>query len=807
MSLATFEVSIIIPKEATNLVTNPTPTSAATGYTAFGAGVSVARVNTQTRRNIASVEITTATGVASGVYYTTALTIGTTYSFSADILDVAGQTFNLFIASDVGGTLASTNTTWTGTGYWKRRSVTWLATGSGTFYLFVTRSSVASTTKFYVDGFQLETGAVSTYLDGNQLGFVTGETAYRWNGAVDASTSWRSGQTRSGGTYLKLSSYLKILAIVGLGMGSVSNIAVASSLGGGYYQDTLNNERAFSLVANINKAGDYALIEKARAALIDAVKPDLVARRQPLLMQIDQLDSTGLEIAETLQIPALYESGLEMDGAGNAYNEKLSLNFRAYVPYIRQDGAHRAVLGFQESVANAKGIVKRGSDGIWGALSTGANNIVQAIAPSIDGGMYIGGQFTNLGDADGDHIVKWNGSAFSSLSTGANAVVYSLAVGADGTLYVGGDFTDLGSAGGDYIASWNGSAWSALGTGANFGVLALAIGPDGTLYAGGGFTQMGGVADTAYIARWNGTTWAAMGTGMDAGVYTLAVGKNGHIFAGGNFTQASGVTGTAYVAEWTGSAWVPLSTGMNNTVNSLYVGPDGTLYAGGGFTTSGGITTTHIARWNGASWQTMGTGGASDIVKTFLWFDNQLYAGGQFVTIGGISTPDSVAAWNGSSWMPIDIDMAYSTYSIVNALGADKSNNFYVGGAANGTATSATVTVPSVGSAVAYPILYFIGPGTLYQLKNYTTGKAIYFNLTLNAGEIATLNLDPQHLSFKSSFRGNIMSTILPGSDLNFMLQPGSNNISAYLYGGTSAASGVIMVWKDQYWSIDGAVR
>ena len=57
------------------------------------------------------------------------------------------------------------------------------------------------------------------------------------------------------------------------------------------------------------------------------------------------------------------------------------------------------------------------------------------------------------------------------------------------------------------------------------------------------------------------------------------------------------------------------------------------------------------------------------------------------------------------------------------------------------------------------------------------------------------------------AFRGNIMSTILPGSDLNWELQPGANNVSSFIYSGSTSDSGIVMVWSDNYWSIDGAIR
>ena len=156
MSLKTAQLQFIIPAERTNLVTNPTPYAATTGYGASGTGFSIARVTTQTRRGIASIEITPGSGFLGGIYRSIDLTAGWQYSFGADILDVAGQDFYLLVADGATGTEQYTTAHWTGTGYWKRRSVTFTPLTSASYDFILFRSSVASTTPFYTDGWQIE---------------------------------------------------------------------------------------------------------------------------------------------------------------------------------------------------------------------------------------------------------------------------------------------------------------------------------------------------------------------------------------------------------------------------------------------------------------------------------------------------------------------------------------------------------------------------------------------------------------------------------------------------------------------------
>ena len=807
MALRTFDVSIITPFEAVNLITNPTPVVDITGYTATGTGVTIERSTAQTRRSIASVKVNCASGQICEVRREVTLTAGTTYYFSVDVLGVVGETYYLRI-SNAAFSISNNSATWTGTGYWQRRyfSVTPIATE--THYLRLMRAASTSTAAHYADGWQVEAGSeATTYIDGDQVGFTAGQN-FRWNGTPYASTSWRSGQTRAGGKLVHISTYAKVLALVGMGMTSLTNIGVPSTMGRGYFQNTINNERDFSIICNINKAGDYALIEKARAGLIAAINPDIVTTKQPVLLQVDQLDSSSSEIAETLQIPCHYQNGLEMDGSGNSYNERVTLNFHAFVPMFRQDGVKGQALGYQTSITNANYILQRATNGTWAAVSTGMNGSVFAFAAAPDGSMYIGGNFALAGGvANTAYIAKWNGTAFSALGTGMNGAVYALAVGPDGALYAGGAFTLAGGVANTVrVAKWNGTAWTALGTGASSGIVyALAFGTDGTLYAGGSFALMGGVANTVAIAKWNGSAWSAMGTGTVGDVTTLAAGKDGMIYAGGAFTSAGGVASTARVAKWTGTAWATLnSVFTDGQVNNLKFAPDGILYAVGDFTASGVAGTEYLASWNGSAWTNIGRLGAS---ATGLMVDDNglVYIGGMFSTAAGIALPDGAVMYKNGTWTPLDVNLPGA--SNILAYGVDQAGTLYVGFSTSGTATSSTVTASAAGSTLAYPRFKFTGPGTCYQVKNYTTGKAIFFSLTLQAGETAVLDLDPYDLKFYSSWRGDLMNAVLPGSNLNFELLPGANNLSALMFGGTTAATAISMTLKNQYNGIDGAVR
>jgi hypothetical protein len=112
------------------------------------------------------------------------------------------------------------------------------------------------------------------------------------------------------------------------------------------------------------------------------------------------------------------------------------------------------------------------------------------------------------------------------------------------------------------------------------------------------------------------------------------------------------------------------------------------------------------------------------------------------------------------------------------------------------------------------PVIEMTGPGRVWRLSLYknidaknTILHTIYFDLELASGEVATLDLRPESRSFVSTAQGNVMASILPGSDLaDFAV----DNLSSPLFVGDttvtvnwelqerySSASGKLMVYYD----------
>lgn len=807
-------LSVIVPEATTNLCTNPSfEYGATTGWATLNTAAAGITYNWQAHGS-AGYSLTPLDGVTetTALYGPVSMASGTTYTASVTIQGKAGLPYYIKIETAGGAVLASRK--WIATGLKQRIWITYTETATNDRYVSITKGTFTNDTSvWYLDGLQIEAKAYpTTYCDGDQIGFTLDELEFWWNGAPGASTSSRSAQTRAGGREMNLLSYgFRLIAILGLGLSALVDQSLEIPGLGALPQGTGTTVRDFTVLGQMEGDTPRHLMAQ-RAGLIDVFKPDVTVSPQELILRYQHCDEDGNPDSQSVDIICKYQSGME--GTGAQLQERLALGFRQYVPFIKSTFSSGVQLGYNTQITGVNNIMLRGVDGTWEKLGDGANDSIYAMAISPNGELYVGGAFTSCGGvANTNKLAKWTGSAWAAVTTASiDDIIQTIAFDAAGNLYVGGAFVNLNGTGIKWIAKFNGLNWTALGPAGNNGVYSIAIDQSGKVYAGGDFTQIGGVSANR-IAVWDGSHWAAMGAGANGSVGAIKIGTDGKIYAGGTFSSMSGIAHTGGIARWDGATWSALGYGLvgypGQGVYTLAFTPDGTLYAGGNFYKIGNRDTGggRLAKFTGSGWYPVQDPVGSDLDTIyyihFNAFDGQLYIVGTPLTFGTLTLPQGTVTWSGSSYVPMDI----KTDGLPQRFVTNQTGLLYMSAIGiNSTAYSATVTAPDIGSASAYPIIRFIGPGTLYQLKNYTTGKAIYFNYTLLAGETAVLNLDPQNPSFVSSFNGDIWTAILPGSDTDFMLAPGANNISTYLYGGTTAASKIVMYWQGLYWALDEAI-
>jgi hypothetical protein len=383
-------------------------------------------------------------------------------------------------------------------------------------------------------------------------------------------------------------------------------------------------------------------------------------------------DATGRELSVRIEL-----LGTKSASGGQDSEMTLAVNDSEAVYPVRID----------PTFSDANWVSLGGIPGAQNRNPTSAWLYITAAVVDGSGNLYVGGDFTIIGDTFANHVAKWDGTHWSALGSGVVGSVGALAMSGS-NLYVGGSFVTADGLTITKIARWDGSTWSALGYEAPLGVddqnhvSALAVlGSD--LYVGGYFNTAGGIAANN-IAKWDGSSWSALGDepnqGMDSVVLALAVSGN-DLYVGGDFSTAGGIAANL-VAKWDGSSWSALGSGIGGIVAGGVVPPDvyalgvsgSDLYVGGIFSTAGGIAANSIAKWDGSSWSALGSGVDNAAPNALVVLGTNLYAGGAFTIAGGLGV-DSIAKWDGSTWSPLGSGLP----SPVNAM-VVSGRNLYVGG-------------------------------------------------------------------------------------------------------------------------------
>ena len=272
-------------------------------------------------------------------------------------------------------------------------------------------------------------------------------------------------------------------------------------------------------------------------------------------------------------------------------------------------------------------------------------------------------------------VGKWN-----SLQSGTNGIINTLALSPDGDIYVGGNFTEAGGISTRNLAIWNDeTGWRAFGgAGPNGDINDIVISDDGDIFIGGAFTEIDGTSANN-IAQWSDNQWKVLGAGTEGPVAVLVLNDQNQLFAGGAFVNAGGIE-VNNIAVWD-NAWAALIddnssiAGTNNEIRSLALDENQVLYIGGNFSTAGGNAANRIATWNGSQWNTLGDG-TSGFVQALAINQDYVYAGGNFALAGG-ETVNRIARWNRNqnTWENLDQGLSNN----VNALALD-SQYIYVAG-------------------------------------------------------------------------------------------------------------------------------
>ena len=813
----------ILPKETTNLFSNPSGEFGTSGWTFVESAV-IGTSSAFQQFGAWSIDVAPGLNGTCGVQSPAwTASNGSAYSVQARIRGVNGVPYRMAVANSVGAGFISGGTiTFTGGGTWHHYSIAFTEPTGAARTLVVTKNASGDVNHFYVDGVQSELGSITTYIDGDQPGGT-------WTGAQHASTSIRSGQYRGGGSVIALADLgLSVDQFPGAGMPPIEDSAQSYAItDGAQFQRQRAAQRKFTLTAKPIVGTSLGDFHVTRRTLIDVFKPDLVTPQQPI--RFLYVGGQG-----TVQVDAYYDKGLELGNMDGIIAENAAISFNAYDPYWYAPTQQGTTLSPRTNIGSVNYIAKRSPYGVWGTLgavgttvqtATGGTAIIRTLTINSGGTVYIGGRFGSVGGTAYPNTGIYNPSinTFGTLLGGtvtAAGTVNAFALSPNGTLYIGGaQLDDAGGTSARGISYWNGAAFGTLGPGTlNFGagpadIFSLLYSPLGSLFIGGLIDRAGGTV-VGDICFWNGGFGSLIGdisgvSGVDDNVWALSYTPNGRLYMGGQFKFVGGTAGTA-MGFWQNNAFGTMGGVSNGSVFALAQSDNQTLYEGGEFGNLGGVSALRIAKWNGVQQAPVGSGANTSIYALAQDPSNDnIIAGGPMGAIGGLIMRGGLAAWTGASWTRGDIDIQFpgGVYGTVFAIASAPDNTLYIAGRWFGTQNAASVgTIVNSGRSVVYPTLRVRSLATsgtveFYQMVNTLTDEAIYFNTALLPGEQAVLTLQPGQRSYQSSFRGNIFGQILPGSNLaSFALRPGINYVSFFSNSDQIEAS---LYWTPRSWSID----
>ena len=842
--------SVILPAERTNLIVNPSFEFGTANWTTLGAsslgsvsGTSVAgawgmRINGQGAGSL---------GNDTGAVYGTANGLDTngTYYLSAYVYTTGG-TVALYAGTDnavAGGTYAGVSGTQSG---WFRLVTPRFSPTGGSVFPKVVAYGTAMTGTIYVDAVQLEKGTVeSTYIDGDQIDCT-------WDGLQHASTSKRRRDTRTGGVAVRLDD-LGFTVDTSPGIGAPPFTTVSQSyaqLDGGEFQRQRKGERRFTLTSLVDGTS-WADLHYQRRRLIEALRIENTPTQQPL-----RLLYAGA--GGTVAIDAVWDGGVQFGADGQSFAEGIVASFTAYDPDWQDPLQQGTTLADYREFVRETELVYRDPMGYWDNVitpdvgTTIADNALTAIT-SLDGGtLYAGVDQLRLMDFTlaSNRIAYYSGSTWGTIGNGTvNGQIYAMAWDLERrNLLFGGNFTNVAGTRSGQLAFWNPTTntfgtvgWIGTGTGLFVGggidaqVRAILPYSPGTYYIGGHFHRINGqlLGSNWNIIRWNGQLggWSALppvsaaGTGFIDNQFFLGGGSfpgivttlkpfdRNRIFVGAlaNVLRGygTGINAALYDLRGTWGTVPGFRVSMLTFTDPYFVDSYRTLDRKMLFSYTGSSNLgAGILNIQGLTATTLGTINSNIAIRAIAPdADTVAWIGGQAMQINNVTlyTNLSVVRTNGYDYIPPDCIYDDDLRSI---HASSNGTTYFIADELNAESRAASLgTIRNTGMSNVYPTLRLrntstTGTANILQWANMTTKEYAWFALSLLPGETATLTTGPGRVAFQSTYRGDILSTIVGGSKLaSWKLLPGENIVS-FLADSTDVVAD--MFWNPRHHSADG---
>lgn len=286
-------------------------------------------------------------------------------------------------------------------------------------------------------------------------------------------------------------------------------------------------------------------------------------------------------------------------------------------------------------------------------------------------GLFITGQFLNVGSVVSPKIAHYKDGVWSSLGLGLWGEGEALAIMGD-SLFVGGSFTRAGSNADNSFSVFDllNNVWRnnfSEGAARSFSFLRPTVlaTSDDYLYVAGDFLKAGNLV-TPYLAAWDKKTkrWLNLGKGVDGPVEEIEV-RGKEVFVGGRFKRAGEVS-ARYLARWDESTklWSALGEGAVRVVNALAADSSG-VYASVFFEVNEEQYDNYLGKWDGSAWQRIDCAfyGYPYVIERNA---GKTYLGGFIWTVEG-DRVNNIAMHDETGWYPLAEGFDYFPYSLAFA--------------------------------------------------------------------------------------------------------------------------------------------
>lgn len=340
----------------------------------------------------------------------------------------------------------------------------------------------------------------------------------------------------------------------------------------------------------------------------------------------------------------------------------------------------------------------------------GPNSSIAYVSLLPDEKIIITGIFTSYDGTIRHRIARLHPDGTSdtsfNVSTGANNMIRAVAVQPDRKIIIGGQFTLFNGVEKKYIArlTRHGNLDATFNTGSGPGststvsVSAIVLQSDGKILIGGRFTSYNGTPANN-IARLNtdGTLDVSFnpgGSGASSPVDAMILQADGKILIGGQFSSYNG-TPRNRIARLNDNGSLDVTfnpnQGPNNSVSSVAVqSADGKIIIGGSFTRYNGTDRNRIARLNAdGTLDTSfdpgaGLSGPLSFSPAFVYSiafqsDGKILIGGRFNFYNGVSR-NGIARLNDDGSLDDTFDVGTGTNEAVNAIALHQNDKILVGG-------------------------------------------------------------------------------------------------------------------------------